>query len=306
MELHQEELFKTRLKICLHKIGKKTGSWGFVCESCDNQLFQQVDRGVDLYNERYCNETMQKWCDVQAMRSFLAGMSVCYRHNIVFSVHDQKIDELKKRGIIKTEPETNSQNVWTEGQKDYDSFVKTDAPFVYSYHLKDIKEKFNRDESIFTHRCYFIKDKPSVAGASVVLIKRKCSRHSFFGLDLYPLSVIEQWGLSSSSGDFPFDSAIFHTFYIINIVPINTNKTMIVFSYLPEHDVYGTITEYYPENPFLRRYDSLQEFQEVVSQAFLSHLLHLPFLVFAPDFMTQIQEDQFLNRSRENPFNLFN
>ena len=80
---------------------------------------------------------------------------------------------------------------------------------------------------------------------------------------------------------------------------------MIVFSYLPEHDVYGTITEYFPENPFLKRYDSLQEFQEVVSHAFLSHLLHLPFLVFAPDFMTQIKEDQFLNRSRENPFNLF-
>ena len=307
LELRKEELYKTRLKICWSKIGKKTGSWGFVCESCDNRLFQQVDRGVDLYNARHNNETMQKWCDVQAMRSFLACMSVCYRHNIVFSVNDEKIDGMKRRGIIKTEPKTNSQSGWTDGQKDHDSFVKTDAPFVYSYHLKDIKEKFNRNEPIFTHRRYFIKEKPSVAGTSLILIKRECSRNSFLGLDFYPLSIVEQLGLSSSNGDYPFDSAIFHTFCLINIVPINTDKTMIVFSYLAEHDVNGTITntKYFLENPFLRDYDSPQEFQEVVSYAFLGHLQHLPFLVFAPDFMTQIKEDEFLNRSRENPFNLF-
>ena len=74
---------------------------------------------------------------------------------------------------------------------------------------------------------------------------------------------------------------------------------------MAEHDVRGTITENLPENPFWRDYDSPQEFQEVVSHAFLGHLPHLPFLVFAPDFMTQIKEDQFLNRSRKNPFNLF-
>ena len=136
---------------------------------------------------------------------------------------------MRRKGVIKTEPETNRQNAWTEGQKDYNSFVKTDAPFVYSYYLKDIKEKFNQQLPIFKHYYGFIKDKPSVAGTSLLPIKRHCSRTSLAGLDFFPLSVMEQRRLSSSNEDFSFNSAIFHTFYIINILPINIDETIIFF-----------------------------------------------------------------------------
>ena len=80
---------------------------------------------------------------------------------------------------------------------------------------------------------------------------------------------------------------------------------MLIFSYLEEHDKYETVTGYFPENPFLRGYNSVQDFQKFVSQEFLKNLEHLPFLVFSPDFLTPAKEGILLDLNHQEPFNLF-
>ena len=310
VESHKEGLQETRLKIHPHKVGRKTGSWGFVCESCDNWLFNQVDEGLVLPNDGTRDRIFQAWRDTQAIRSFLASMAVCYRHNISLHVHDKKIDNLIRGGAIEPEPQTLS-----EGQREQDIFVKDEGPFVYSEHWKLIKEKMRQGVPVFKHYFFLIEGVPSVAGTCLVRAKRRYLRNPSLALKIYPMSMMGNWrssnsttGLSASnenSENLPPNSGIFHFFYIINILPINTNETMLVFSYLEEHDKYGTVTEYFPENPFLRDYKSVQDFQKFVSQEFLKNIEHLPFLVFAPDFLTQAKEDSLLDLNSQEPFNLF-
>ena len=308
MESHKEGLQKTHLEIHSHKVGRKTGSWGFVCECCDNWLFNHVDEGLVLPTDGTRNRIFQAWCDTQAIRSFLASMAVCYRHNISLHVHDKKIDNLIRGGAIEPEPQTLS-----EGQREQDIFVKNEGPFVYSKHWKLIKEKMYQGFPVFKHYSYFIKGEPSVAGTCLVRAKRIYLRS--LALGIYPSSMIGSWrsrnsttGLSVSNEnieDLPPNSGIFYFFYIINILPINTNETILIFSYLEEHDKYETVTGYFPENPFLRDYKSVQDFQKFVSQEFLKNIEHLPFLVFAPDFLTPAKEGILLDLNHQEPFNLF-
>ena len=61
----------------------------------------------------------------------------------------------------------------------------------------------------------------------------------------------------------------------------------------------------FPENPFLRDYKSVQDFQKFVSQEFLKNIEHLPFLVFSPDFLTPAKEGILLDLNCQEPFNLF-
>ena len=311
MESHKEGLQKTHLEIHSHKVGRKTGSWGFVCESCDNWLFNQVDEGLVLPNDGTRDRIFQAWCDTQAIRSFLASMAVCYRHNISLHVHDKKIDDLIREGAIEPEPQTLS-----EEQREQDISFKNEGPFVYSKHWKLIKEKMCQGFPVFKHYSYFIKGEPSVAGTCLVRARRVYLRNPSLALKIYPMSMMEEnWrssnstiGLSVSnknSENLPLNSGTFHFFYIINILPINTNETILVFSYLEEHDKYGTVTEYFPENPFLRGYNSVQDFQKFVSQEFLKNIEHLPFLVFAPDFLTPAKEGILLDLNHQEPFNLF-
>jgi hypothetical protein len=310
MEPHKEGLQRTQLKIHSHKVGRKTGSWGFVCESCDNWLFNQVDEGLVLPTDRTRDRIFQAWCDTQAIRSFLASMAVCYRHNISLQVHDKKIDDFIRGGAIEPEPQTLS-----EGQREQDIFVKNEGPFVYSKHWKLIKEKMCQGFPVFKHYSYFIKGEPSVAGTCLVRAKRSYLRNPSLALDFYPSSMMGSWRSSNSttglsvpnenSENLPPNSGIFHFFYIINILPISTNGTMLIFSYLEEHDKYETVTGYFPENPFLRDYKSVQDFQKFVSQEFLKNIEHLPFLVFAPDFLTPAKEGILLDLNHQEPFNLF-
>lgn len=310
IESHKQGLQETHLEIHSHKVGRKTGSWGFVCESCDNWLFNQVDEGLVLPTGGTRNRIFQAWCDTQAIRSFLASMAVCYRHNISLHVHDKKIDDLIRGGAIEPEPQTLS-----EGQREQNIFVKNEGPFVYSKHWKLIKEKMCQGFPVFKHYPHLIKGEPSVAGTCLVRAKRLYLRSPSLALDFYPMSMMENWrssdskmGLSVSnenSENLPLNSGTFHFFYIINILPINTNETILVFSYLEEHDKYGTVTEYFPENPFLRGYNSVQDFQKFVSQEFLKNIEHLPFLVFAPDFLTPAKEGILLDLNHQEPFNLF-
>lgn len=310
IESHKEGLQETRLKISPHKVGRKTGSWGFVCESCDNWLFNQVDEGLVLPNDRTRDRIFTAWCDTQAIRSFLASMAVCYRHNISLHVHDKKIDGLIREGAIKPEPQTLS-----EGQREQDISFKNEGPFVYFKHWKLIKEKMRQGFPVFKHYFSLLKGEPSVAGTCLVRVQRPYLRSPSLALDFYPMSLMENWrsdnstiGLSVSnenSENLPSNSGTFHFFYIINILPINTNETILIFSYLEEHDKYGTVTEYFPENPFLRGYNSVQDFQKFVSQEFLKSIEHLSFLVFAPDFLTPAKEGIFLDLNHREPFNLF-
>ena len=311
IESHKEGLQETHLEIHSHKVGRKTGSWGFVCESCDNWLFNQVDEGLVLPNDGTRDRIFQAWCDTQAIRSFLASMAVCYRHNISLHVHEKKIDDLIREGAIEPEPQTLS-----EEQREQDISFKNEGPFVYFEHWKLIKEKMRQGFPVFKHYPYLIKGEPSVAGTCLVRAKRVYLRNPSLALKIYPMSMIEEnWrssnstiGLSVSnenSANLPPNSGIFHFFYIINILPINTNETMLIFSYLEEHDKYETVTGYFPENPFLRGYNSVQDFQKFVSQEFLKNLEHLPFLVFSPNFLTPAKEDILLDMKHQEPFNLF-